>query len=182
MYSLLTQCIHMLCMDLRTSMDCFPIHREFSSIQRNPNFQNSIVFWMMSRLRPPLHDINWLVSVTEERYYCAVRTNLKIHFWLNVLLKAAPTLWPLAAGLASRRPCFDPRPVKVRLVLDQVAMGQISFRVSVCKTNSTHAISRHAATSPHNIQRRNFIECFKRSVTLARHCTRSLRMVEDRNM
>ena len=41
---------------------------------------------------------------------------------------------------------------------------------------------KHAATSPHNIQRRNFTECFNRSVTLAKLCTSSLRMVEDRNM
>ena len=51
-----------------------------------------------------------------------------------------------------------------------------------CITNSTYAISRHAATSPHNIQRRNFTECFNTSVILARLCTLSLRMVEDRNM
>ena len=53
---------------------------------------------------------------------------------------------------------------------------------AVCTTNSTEAISRHAATSPHNIQRRNFTECFNRSVTSARLCKSSLRMVEDRNM
>jgi len=35
---LLTQCIHTCCMDLRRNIDCFPIQREFSSIQRNPNF------------------------------------------------------------------------------------------------------------------------------------------------
>jgi len=46
----------------------------------------------------------------------------------------------------------------------------------------TQAISRHAATSPHNIQRRNFTDCFNRSVSLVRLCTSSLRMVEDRNM
>ena len=39
------------------------------------------------------------------------------------------------------------------------------MQTAVCTTNSTHAISRHAATSPHNIQRRNFTECFNRSVT-----------------
>ena len=50
-----------------------------------------------------------------------------------------------------------------------------------CVLYSTHAISRHAATSPHNIRRRNFTECFNRSVTLARLCTSSLWMVEDRN-
>ena len=44
-----------------------------------------------------------------------------------------------------------------------------------------HVVSRHAATSPHNI-RRNFTECFKRSVTLVTLCTTSLRMVKDRNM
>ena len=53
---------------------------------------------------------------------------------------------------------------------------------SACTTNSTHAISRHAATSAHNIQRRNFTECFHRSVTLTRLCTSCLRIVEDRNM
>ena len=56
----------------------------------------------------------------------------------------------------------------------------------VCTTNSTHAISRYAATSPHNIQRHNFTECFNRSVTSvktsARLCTSCLKMVEDRNM
>ena len=52
-------------------------------------------------------------------------------------------------------------------------------QTAVCTTNSTHAISRNAATSPHNIQRRNFTECFNRSVTLAMLCTSSLRMVED---
>ena len=55
-------------------------------------------------------------------------------------------------------------------------------QTDVCTTNSKHAVSRHAATSPHNIKRRNFAECFTRSVTLARLCTRSLRLVEDRNM
>ena len=30
-------------------------------------------------------------------------------------------------------------------------------QTAVCTTNSTHVISRHAATSPHNIQRRIFI-------------------------
>ena len=54
-------------------------------------------------------------------------------------------------------------------------------QTAVCTTNSTHAISRHAATSPHNM-RRNFGECINRSVTLARLCTSSLRVVEDRNM
>ena len=54
-------------------------------------------------------------------------------------------------------------------------------QIAVCTTNSTHAISRHAATSPHNT-RRNFTECFNRSVTLARLCTSSLRMVESRHM
>jgi len=39
-----------------------------------------------------------------------------------------------------------------------------------CTTNSTHAISRHAATSPHNTQQRHFTECFNKSVTLARFC------------
>jgi len=56
------------------------------------------------------------------------------------------------------------------------------MKISVHTTYSTHAISRHAATSPHNIQRRNFIEYFNRSVTLARLYTSSLRMVEDRNV
>jgi len=55
-------------------------------------------------------------------------------------------------------------------------------QTAVCTTNSTHAISRHAATSPHSIQRRNFTECFNRTVTLARPCTSNLRIVEDRNM
>jgi len=40
----------------------------------------------------------------------------------------------------------------------------------------------YAATSTHNILRRNFNECFNRNITLARLCTSSLRMVEDRNM
>ena len=53
---------------------------------------------------------------------------------------------------------------------------------AVCTTKSTHAISRHAATFPHNIERRNFTEYFKRSVTLARLCTSFLRMVENRDM
>jgi len=39
-----------------------------------------------------------------------------------------------------------------------------------------------AAISSHNMQRRNFTECFNRNITLARLCTSSLRMVEDRNM
>ena len=42
--------------------------------------------------------------------------------------------------------------------------------------------TRHFTTSLHSIQRCNFTECFNRSVTLARLCTSSLRMVEDRNM
>jgi hypothetical protein len=103
---------------------------------------------MISRLRPPLPDINWLVSIIEERVYCAVRTNLEIQFWLNLLLTAAPRLRRLAAGLASRRPCFDPRPVKVRLVLDQVALGKISLRVlrfSSVSYNSSYA--QHSSSS-----------------------------------
>ena len=55
-------------------------------------------------------------------------------------------------------------------------------QIAVCTTNSTHAISRHDATSPHNIKRCNFTEYFNRSVTLARLCTISLGIVEDRNM
>ena len=55
-------------------------------------------------------------------------------------------------------------------------------QTAVCTRNSTHAVLRHAATSPHNIQRRNFTECFNRSVNLVRLCTSSLRMVQDRNM
>jgi len=45
-------------------------------------------------------------------------------------------------------------------------MARVLFVVqtAVCTTNSTHIISRHAATSPHNIQRRNFTKCFNRSV------------------
>jgi len=37
-------------------------------------------------------------------------------------------------------------------------------QTAVCTTNSTHAISQRTATSPHNIQWRNFTECFYRSV------------------
>jgi hypothetical protein len=32
------------------------------------------------------------------------------------------------AGLPWRRLCFDPRSVRVRFVVDEVAMGQVSFR------------------------------------------------------
>jgi len=56
------------------------------------------------------------------------------------------------------------------------------MQIAVCTTNSTHAISRQAATSPQNIQRHNINECFDRNITLARLCKNSLRMVEDRNM
>ena len=34
--------------------------------------------------------------------------------------------------------------------------------------HSTHAILGHAATPPHNKQRRNFTECFNINITLAR--------------
>ena len=46
-------------------------------------------------------------------------------------------------------------------------IGCVLFVVqtTICTTKSTYAFSRHAATSPHNIQRRNFSECFNRSVT-----------------
>jgi len=47
---------------------------------------------------------------------------------------------------------------------------------------NTHFHYRHAATNPHNTRRRNFTECFNRNINLARLCTSSLRMVEDRNM
>jgi len=47
-------------------------------------------------------------------------------------------------------------------------------QTAVCTTKSTHDISRHAATSPHNIQRRNFTEGFNKSVSIARLCTSSL--------
>jgi len=63
-----------------------------------------------------------------------------------------------------------------------ILCGDVTACLEVAFVHSTHAISPHAATSPHNIQRRNFSECFNRSVTLARLCTSSLRMVEDRNM
>ena len=45
--------------------------------------------------------------------------------------------------------------------------------------------TRHFTTCCHistNIQRRNFTECINRSVTSARLCTSSLRMVENRNI
>jgi hypothetical protein len=64
----------------------------------------------------------------------------------------------------------------------EIACVLFGVQTAACTTNSTHAISRHAATSPHNIQRRNFTECFNRSVTLSSLCTSSLRMVEDQNM
>ena len=64
----------------------------------------------------------------------------------------------------------------------EIACVLFVVKTAVCTTNSTHSISLHAATSLHNIQRRNFTECFNRSVTLARLCTNSLRMVKDRNM
>jgi hypothetical protein len=64
----------------------------------------------------------------------------------------------------------------------EIACVLFVVQTAVCTTNSTHTISRHAATSPHNTQRRNFTQCFNRSVTLSRLCTNSLRMVEDRNM
>ena len=57
-----------------------------------------------------------------------------------------------------------------------------TVHTAVCTTKSTHSVSRHADKSPHNIQLRNFTECFNRCVTLARLCTSSLRRVEDRNM
>ena len=55
-------------------------------------------------------------------------------------------------------------------------------QTDVCRKNSANAISRQAAPSSHNIQRRNFTESFNVNITLARLCTSSLRMVEDRNM
>ena len=56
----------------------------------------------------------------------------------------------------------------------------INFHFS--KKKHTPLYYRHAATSPQNIKRHNFTECFTISVTLARLSTSSLRMVEDRNM
>jgi hypothetical protein len=50
----------------------------------------------------------------------------------------------------------------------EMACFRFVVKTTVCATKSTHAILRHSATSPHNIQRRNFTECFNRSVTLAK--------------
>ena len=67
------------------------------------------------------------------------------------------------------------------------------FRATICQSSGENTVPmRHlvlvtlkqvdSLKSPHNIERRNFTECFNRSVTLARLCTSSLGMVEDRNM
>ena len=66
--------------------------------------------------------------------------------------------------------------------VDSVMHGATIKHISISSTNSTHAISRHAATSPHNIQRHNYTEYFDRITTLARLCGSSPRMVEDRNI
>ena len=63
-----------------------------------------------------------------------------------------------------------------------ILCGDVTACLEIACVHSTHAISRHAATSQHNIQRRNFTECFNKSVTSARLFTSSLRMVEIRNM
>ena len=109
------------------------------------DFQNSIALWTVSRLRPPLHDINWLVFINEECVYCAVRNNHEIQFWLNSFLKASPWLRRLAAGLASRQPWFGPRPVKVRFVLDQVALEQNSLWVF-----RFDSVSYHSTNTPYS--------------------------------
>ena len=82
--------------------------------------------------------------------------------------------------------------VKLRLCIlcgDTAACREMACVLFVVQTDRsaqqtvhTFLYYRHAATSPHNIQRRNFTECCNRSVTLATFSTSSLRMVEDRNM
>jgi len=61
-------------------------------------------------------------------------------------------------------------------------MSYIVWRCGSMSWNGVCAVSWHAATYPHNIQRQNYTERFDRIITLARLCTSSLRTVEDRNM
>ena len=61
---------------------------------------------------------------------------------------------------------------------NMAACREVACVLFVVQTDTeSHAISRHSATSAQSIQRRNFTKCFNRSVTLARLCTSSLRMV-----
>jgi hypothetical protein len=67
-----------------------------------------------------------------------------------------------------------------------IEMAFVLFLVQTDISLHNKQHTRHFMTcchiSTHNIKRRDFTECFNRSVTLARVCTSSLRMVEDRNM
>lgn len=61
----------------------------------------------------------------------------------------------LVAGLSPQRPRFDPRLVRVRLVLDEVALGQVPFPVlqfplSIIPSVLHTHLHQHAAVSRSN--------------------------------
>jgi hypothetical protein len=61
-----------------------------------------------------------------------------------------------ASGIVTLSKWTSGAQVERELLCSSLSTARVLF--VVCTTNSTHAISRHAAISPYNIQRRNFTE------------------------
>jgi hypothetical protein len=87
---------------------------------------HSCVFLWISVITS-LYSIQWLAFITETQCgYCATPNE-----YLNIIF--VPWLRRLVAGLAPRKPGFDPRSVPVRSVVNRVALGQ----VFPCQCHST---------------------------------------------
>jgi hypothetical protein len=98
---------------LRTSACCLHVYVYMCFVQVSE--QTAVIF---------LYSMNWLVIITErECVYCAVQTGS-----LNVIqdnLNILPRLRQLVAVLSPQRPGLDPSPMRVRFVVDKVALGLV---------------------------------------------------------
>ena len=110
-----------------------------------------------------LYSINWLAYITgTECVYCAVRG----HSWIVIMI-----------NVSSRRPGFDPRPIRVRFVLNGVALWQVFLPVlwfsrQYHSTNTPHSPSstccsyqKDKRAQPGNLQKQC---CFVNRKTLGR--------------
>jgi hypothetical protein len=75
-----------------------------------------------------LCNINGLVFITET-IYCAVRTESYTWFWLILVFWGSAMVLAVVAALSPRRPGFDPRPVHVRFVVDELSLEQMFVQV-----------------------------------------------------
>jgi hypothetical protein len=72
--------------------------------------------------------VDWCFCV----FWVSYEPNIYVYFRLNLAFKTVPWLEGLVAGLLSRGPSFDPKPVHVSFVVHKMAVGQVfGFSLSI---------------------------------------------------